>query len=230
LIAPPTPPQLESDKAAIDASFKQAFDLIEQLANDTAAIKASEESRKERLDSALAEVEATITELKSASRRRDEDTKRVADEVHNLQGMIPKAMKSQQENTDTRLKELTSELKSLKTLVANRMTAPAPASTASPQRPNLSSTQSAASQITSNLPGGGNTAPAAPEANPTQSTEAAPSVASTEKPSSHRFNAGRAGIPAWQLAASKKAEQDNAAKKDAEGSSTATAPLDGAAA
>ena len=35
MIAPPTAPQLEQDKMAIDESFEKAFSLLDQLAKDT---------------------------------------------------------------------------------------------------------------------------------------------------------------------------------------------------
>lgn len=188
--------------------------MIDQLANDTAAIKASEECRKERLDTALTEVEAVVTELKNASRRRDDDTRRIAEEVHGLQAMIPKALKGQEENTDTRLKELTIELKSLKTLVANRM-APPPATPASaPQRPMNAGANMFGPLGTANVVGGGSIAnPTINPAQPMESPAAGVEKSTTAAPLS-RFGTGRAGIPAWQLAASKKAEEEKAEKRD----------------
>ena len=44
LIAPPTPPQIEQDKAGIDASFDKAFALLDQLATDTQELKDAEKS------------------------------------------------------------------------------------------------------------------------------------------------------------------------------------------
>ncbi len=72
MIAPPTTPQLEQDKQAIDESFEKAFSLLDQLAKDTETLKSSEQARTERLDAALTEVEGVISDLKTASRRREE--------------------------------------------------------------------------------------------------------------------------------------------------------------
>jgi peroxin-14 len=129
MIAPPMPPQLEADKQAIDESFEKAFSLLDQLAKDTEALKSSEQARSERLDAALTEVEGVISELKTASRRREEESRRVGDEVRGLKDLIPKAMEGQKETTDARLRELNSELKSLKTLMGHRMTPAASTST-----------------------------------------------------------------------------------------------------
>ncbi|KAF9889123.1 peroxisomal membrane protein pex14 [Aspergillus nanangensis] len=121
LIAPPTPPQLEQDKQNIDEQFSRAFALIEQLSTDTASLKSAEEARTERLDSALREVESLVTDLKSASRRRDDDTRRISDEVKSLKDAIPKALEGAREGNEGRLRELGTELKSLKTLLGNRL-------------------------------------------------------------------------------------------------------------
>lgn len=71
LVAPPTPDRLEQDKKAIDEQFERAFALVDQLAKDTDELKAAEKERTERLDQALTNLESVITELKTASKRRE---------------------------------------------------------------------------------------------------------------------------------------------------------------
>ncbi|KAF3762060.1 putative peroxisomal membrane anchor protein [Cryphonectria parasitica EP155] len=122
LIAPPTPEQLETDKKSIDEQFEKAFTLVDQLSKDTEALKTAEQQRTEKLDSALAELETVINDLKSASRRREDETQRVRDDVSNLKDSIPKALDAQKSLTDTRLQEVNAELKSLKTIISQRMT------------------------------------------------------------------------------------------------------------
>ena len=121
LISPPTPPQIEQDKAAIDAEFSRAFALIDQLATDTATLKTAEQERTEKLDAALEEVEAVIGQLKSANARREEEARRIGDEVRGLRDMIPKALDGGKGDQDSKLKDLGSELKSLKMLIGNRV-------------------------------------------------------------------------------------------------------------
>ena len=121
LIAPPTPPQLEQDKASVDASFDKAFALLDQLATDTAELKDSEKARTERLDSALAEVESVIGRMKEANENREQEAKRMARELNEIREQIPKAIEREKEMVDGRLKDLAGEMKSLKTLVGNRM-------------------------------------------------------------------------------------------------------------
>ena len=121
MIAPPTPPQLEQDKAAIDASFAQAFALIDQLAKDTDALRIAELSRTERLDSALEDLESITSELKASSRRREDESRRIEDEVRALKELIPKALEGWKADGDSRLKDLGNEMGSLKRLIGNRV-------------------------------------------------------------------------------------------------------------
>jgi peroxin-14 len=245
LIKPPTPPQLEQDKASIDESFKRAFDLLEQLNTDTTALKASEEARTTRLDDALGEVESVLASLKESSKRQGDDNRRIEDDVRGLRELIPKALDAQKESNDTRLRELSTELKGLKTLVGNRMGA-GPARPSAPTPNYYGANQSQSSTPTPNINGtSGTSTPAqqpavtpAPAATPaaaeqtngtngTSTTEAqasstpAATTSSTEKPAASLYSrpGGRAAIPAWQMAAQKKNEE---AKKDTSESGTAT--------
>lgn len=201
LIAPPTPPQIEQDKAQIDEAFNRAFALIEQLSTDTQQIKDAEETRKTRLDSAITGFEDTIQDLKDASRKRDDETRRIGDEVRNLQGMIPKAMKAHEDSSDQRLKDLGEEMKSLKRLIANRLGGAAPAASASTGR---------ASPAT-------NGSTSTPDSTTAASSTAAASTTDASAPRTaptnplDRFSSGKGGIPAWQMAAAKKNEENKAA-------------------
>ncbi|KAK6594197.1 peroxisomal membrane anchor protein [Botrytis cinerea] len=206
VIAPPTPPQLEQDKKEIDDSFEKAFSLLDQLAKDTETLKTTEQERTERLDIALTEVETVINELKSASRRRDEESR---------------PMEGQKEVTDSRLKELAVEMKSLKTLMGQRMNpTPAinPTSNMTPyNRIQSSAVPSTPTPITSITTPSIST-PAADS--PTETSTPRPAsvgtssgteaVASVQGRNVTPFNfstgasAGGAKIPAWQMAAATK--------------------------
>jgi peroxin-14 len=217
IIKPPTPPQLAQDKASIDESFNHAFALLDQLNTDTTALKASEEARSKRLDSALEEMEQVLGSLKEASKRQGDDNRRIEDDVRGLRDLIPKALDAHRETTDGRLKDLGTELKSLKTLVGNRMGAGA-------ARP---------PSIAGNVLGGAVQAPpavngtstptsavAAPEAQSSGSAAIpTPTAATPERSASPygRVTNGRAAIPAWQLAAAKKTQEE---KKDTSESGT----------
>lgn len=119
--------------------FTRAFALLDQLSADTATLKSTEEERTERLDSALRDVETVVSELKHASRRREEETRRISDEVRSLKDGIPKALEGAREGSEKRLKELGAELKSLKMLMGNRLGTSTPSGSAS-SAPNTSRT------------------------------------------------------------------------------------------
>jgi len=226
LIAPPTPPQLEQDKASIDASFEKAFALLDQLATDTEELKASEKSRTERLDTALSEVEAVIGAMKDANRRRDDDSRRISDEVRSLRDLIPRAIKTQEETADARLKELGGEMRSLKTLLNNRVGGAQQQQQQQPQQsqpPRSQSSYSFPQPPQTNGATNLETAPASSssadtaakttdEITQSKSTNATPDRSATSSPYS-RFSSGRsAAIPAWQMAAAKKSAEGNKAE------------------
>jgi peroxin-14 len=222
LIAPPTPPQLEQDKAAIDEQFCRAFALLDTLSNDTAALKQAEEARTQRLDTALAEVESVIEELKNASRRREDESRRISEEVRGLKDSIPKAIDSVREGSEKRLRELGKELGSLKLLMGNRFgtnPVPTPASghglAARPPADAL--TRPASAGI---VPEAGSGFDAKLRENAEKATTPSASATPSNNPwSSYSFNSAappranatsspfstpnKAAIPAWQMAAAK---------------------------
>ncbi|KAJ5808201.1 hypothetical protein N7474_009470 [Penicillium riverlandense] len=214
LIAPPTPPQLEQDKENIDEQFSRAFALIEQLSTDTTALKEAEDARTERLDSALKDVESVVAELKNSSRRRDDETRRISDEVKSLKDAIPKALEGAREGNENRLKELGSELKSLKVLLGNRLGGSA-ASTPAAGRPAGSSqsenpvTNGAPASVEDESPAPA-PAPAAapPAAAPPASSNATPAPApAANNPLSQLGRS--ASIPAWQMAAANRSKSSS---------------------
>ena len=161
------------------------------------------------MDGALNELETVINELKSANRRRDDEAQRVRDDVQNLKDSIPRALNNQKDLTDTRLREVNAELKSLKTLITQRMNPTATsASVSNYLRPAVS----------------GNVTPSSPAVTPAPAENA--TVEAKEEPKlvkkdylsnggrSSPFSSGiqaKASIPAWQMMASKSAESSNPA-------------------
>jgi peroxin-14 len=208
IIAPPTPPQLESDKKAIDDSFEKAFSLLDQLAKDTEELKSSEQARTERLDAALTEVESVINELKTSSKRREEESRRISDEVRGLKDLIPKAMEGQKETTDSRLRELNTELKSLKTLMGQRMNPGATTSTNPYGRTSGIGSSPAATSTNTNTNGSSFADATTPKPASVSNGTGTEAVASLQSRSSTPFNTGvpasKAAIPVWQMAATNK--------------------------
>ncbi|KAJ5916465.1 hypothetical protein N7504_000480 [Penicillium tannophilum] len=211
LIAPPTPPQLEQDKEKIDEQFSRAFDLIEQLSTDTAALKAAEDARTERLDTALKDVESLVADLKTSSRRRDDETRRISDEVKSLKDAIPKALEGAREGNENRLKELGTELKSLKVLLGNRLggsgAAPATGRTLGSTPIPTPTPTPVPSTVSPSTPAETTTASPTPTTNGLQATvtsaeQETQSSANTPAAPSPLSQLNRsASIPAWQMAA-----------------------------
>lgn len=210
LISPPPPPQLQQDKESIDEQFSRAFTLIEQLSTDTASLKSAEEERTERLDAALREVESVVSELKSSSRRRDDETRRISDEVRSLKDAIPKALEGAREGNENRLRELGTELRSLKVLVGNRLSAGAGSGSAAPLSGRTVGSTLPVSRPAEE-PNGSSTATngitPAPQDQASGSLPAAVSPAPRENASSPLSQLGRsASIPAWQMAAANRSK------------------------
>ncbi|KAJ5924815.1 hypothetical protein N7466_009002 [Penicillium verhagenii] len=227
LIAPPTPPQLEQDKENIDEQFSRAFDLIEQLSTDTAALKAAEDARTERLDTALKDVESLVADLKTSSRRRDDETRRISDEVKSLKDAIPKALEGAREGNENRLKELGTELKSLKVLLGNRLggsgavpatgrtlgsstpiPTPVPTPTPAPVPSMASPSVPAETTAASSTPNGLQATVTSPEQE-TQSSVSTPAAPSQGSPLSQLGRS--ASIPAWQMAAANRTKSSSPA-------------------
>ncbi|KAK3708637.1 peroxisomal membrane protein pex14 [Vermiconidia calcicola] len=232
LIAPPTPEQLEQDKASIDASFDKTFALLEQLSTDTQELKDAESSRKERLDRALAEVESVVSKMKEANEHRESEAKRWGREMEEIREQIPQAIQREKEGTEGKLKDLAVEMKSLKTLVANRMGQPQRASP-NPSFGSSQQQQQAPNGVNGVVNGTGGGSGGVVQPTPPADTTGAgvngsvveesaekpapastlPERSSTGSAFAGRTLGGKAQIPAWQLAAKKKAED---AKKEKE--------------
>lgn len=230
LIAPPTPPQLEQDKASIDASFEKTFALLEQLTSDTEELKNSEKTRTERLDHALAEVESVIGKMKEANESRESEAKRMAKELEEIRDSIPQAIQREKEAMDGRVKDLAVEMKSLKTLVSNRMGSQPQTQNQRPV-PGSFNSQSAQTPSTNGVNGAttptpqtnGSSSPTPPVENGSSNFQGAANVLSKDNeakpqnsPYSSRMLSGKAAIPSWQLAAKKRSEEAAQAKKDEE--------------
>ncbi|RMZ76648.1 hypothetical protein DV738_g4866, partial [Chaetothyriales sp. CBS 135597] len=210
LVAPPTPPQLEQDKAAIDEQFNKAFALLDTLAADTTALKEAEEQRTKRLDAAIADIESIASELRTATQRRQDEARRMESEINTMKDSLPRSIDNVRDASERQLKELSTELSSLKLLMSNRL-----ASSPSPMAA-IPKTQPANISAASSLPGVNGTVNAPSVASP--AVVAPRSIASTP------FGGGgaKASIPAWQMAA-QKAQKDASYTAAASTSSAGTA-------
>ena len=219
LISPPTPPQLEADKASIDESFNRAFALIEQLTTDTAAIKDSESERTEKLDTTLKDVGSVIEDLKAANTRREAESRIIADQVTGLKAMIPKALEGWKAAGDAKLEELGQEVQSLKKLLENRVGRPSGAPTPAGRGHPNGSEKSKDNLSTFNSANSGTMTPIAESAS--GSSAPAPGVTGPKRESTplRGFErSDRRAIPAWQMAAATEKTESAASSQNAEAS------------
>lgn len=170
LIAPPTPPQLQQDKASIDEQFTRAFALLDTLSEDTATLKAAEEARTKRLDTAISDIEVILSDLKAAKQRQEDDSRRLEAEMKNMRDGLPRSIDNVKEASDRQLKDLSTELASLKSLMSNRLP-PSSSSYASRAPPAYPPSRSGSSTQNTSSP---NNAPMNAPPPPSSSDTAAP--------------------------------------------------------
>lgn len=201
--------------------------MVEQLSKDTETLKAAEQQRTEKLDAALAELETVISDLKTSNRRREDEAQRVRDDVSNLKTSIPKALDAQKSLADSRLQEVNAELKSLKTIISQRMQQPSPANnvasrpTSTISVPTPTSTHDGESNGTTNGHAKTDEVP--------KSSNGGPAADATANGRSSPFSSGispsAVKIPEWQraMASKKSSSAMNNTSASAGGSSQAEA-------
>ncbi|TGJ81369.1 hypothetical protein E0Z10_g7394 [Xylaria hypoxylon] len=239
LVAPPTPEKLDQDKTTVDEQFDKAFATLEQLAKDTEALKESEAARTEKLDKVLEDLEAFVRDSKSASRRQEDETERLRDDIKRINGAIPKSITAQKELTNGRLKEISNEVKSLKSLISQRMNsaptaAPSPLSGSTATYNLRPSSANAASVSPATTPsaevkenGGLNGVSNTQDGNKTSASTSTPntqdyisSLNGRSSPFASGMPAGKASIPAWQMAANNTKTSANAASSSSQAGSS----------
>ena len=177
-------------------------------------MKSAETERTEKLDTTLNDVESVISELKTANSRREAESRILADQVHGLRDLVPKALDGWKAAEDKKLEDIGAELRSLKLLVANRLGAGAGPQALSSNRsypalgakekpdknnsggisdPTLVANSSEDSQG-GQTPSGASSGAAA---GASESGTTIPKPASTGR----YQGSGRVAIPAWQMAA-----------------------------
>ncbi|KAK8069712.1 hypothetical protein PG994_006328 [Apiospora phragmitis] len=230
LVVPPTPEKLEQDKATVDEQFEKAFATLEQLSKDTESLKASEQDRTEKLDKVLVDLEEFMSETKSGKRRQEDETDRLRSELESLKDAIPKSMSANKDFTDERLREIANEVKSLKSLIGQRLSSAPAASSTSTTNSYLQSAKSNAPSTSTATPGDEPETKSNGEAKDGTNgeTPSAPgrqdymsSLGGRSSPFASGMPAGKAAIPAWQLAMANQgsSDADNTSQQGASSSS-----------
>lgn len=139
-LQPPTSTAYEQDRDALTAQFDAAEALLKEIQAETAAVKLAVEDQKGKVDKAVADVEATVKQLRDGDAKTRDEMREIREEINNVREMLPKMIDKNKETHTQSLAELQQELKSLKALLLSR--GPSAPSTpipppSFPQRPSI---------------------------------------------------------------------------------------------
>lgn len=183
----PTQKELEEDKEKLDAQFQAVEDSLKEIKDQTNTALTTVSSQTKKVDDSLSSLETVLKELKEGDEKRDEEFKNVKSDIDALKDLVPKTLERNKESQNAALLDLQNEMKSLKSLFISRASANTNATTTLEQVSSAPAT-----------PAVGSTAAAAAPAVSTPTTEGLSSRLSATLNGS----GARAGIPAWQMAAS----------------------------
>jgi len=91
-VKPPTPPELEADKALVTAKFDEAQQILETLKADTAELRESQEEQQQKVEEVLESVEKAVSELKESGNRRDASIRSFKADIDSIRELIPKVI------------------------------------------------------------------------------------------------------------------------------------------
>jgi peroxin-14 len=171
-----------------------------------------------------------MRDTKSATRRQEDETDRLRDEMKSVNDVIPKSMSANKEFTDNRLREISNEVKRLKAHLNQRMSStPAVPPAASSTGTYLQSTNgntTAPSPAAPNTPvadtvakeNGDAKAAASEDASPASKKDYLSSLGGRSSPFGSGMPASKASIPSWQKA-SASGNSGSGSQQEAGGSS-----------
>lgn len=207
-ILPPAPDALERDKKALDEEFAKAQEILDQIQKDQEELKKSEQERTKKIEDLVSEVESTIEQVKAKVFQRDEDLKLIKTQIELVKETVPKSLTLHNTTQQQGLEDVYSELKALKQLVTSRLQGSPTSNTTVP----VTSTNPPKIIGTTSSNGTSTTPPVIPTTNGSfsPSLTSLPAASSTVDDSASSSSvtsiSARAGIPAWQLAASKSSD------------------------
>ena len=103
LIKPPTPSELESDKALVTARFDEAQQILEALKAETTELKESQEKQRQKVEETLQSVEKAISELQESGNRREADIRGFKADIDAIRELIPRVPIRQKYPVNVRL-------------------------------------------------------------------------------------------------------------------------------
>ena len=90
LIKPPTPPELEQDKALVTAKFEEAQQILENLKAETSELRESQEKQRQTVEESLEAVDKALNEIRAAENRREANIRGFKADIDAIRELIPK--------------------------------------------------------------------------------------------------------------------------------------------
>ncbi|KAI9266841.1 peroxisomal membrane anchor protein conserved region-domain-containing protein [Phascolomyces articulosus] len=198
----PTQKELDEDKEKLDAQFQAVEDSLNDLKKQTNDALSNVSTQSKKIDDSLSGLETVLKDLKQGDAERDQEFKNIKADVESLKELVPRMLDRNKESQAGVMTDLQNEVKSLKSLLLSRR----------PLNPN----EAAASPVA---------APSSAAESPAAAVSPSGLTARlTNALNSSSSGGPRAGIPAWQMAASggSSATNGKATEKSNESSSSST--------
>ncbi|KAG2233645.1 peroxisomal membrane anchor protein conserved region-domain-containing protein [Thamnidium elegans] len=187
----PTQKELEEDKEKLDAQFQAVEDSLKDIKDQTNTALTTVTSQTKKVDDSLTSLETVLKDLKEGDAQRDEEFKSVKGDIDALKELVPKTLERNKESQNAALLDLQNEMKSLKSLFISRASSNAlEQASSAPATPAYNTTVSSV--------------PTTPVAAPSPTDGLSSRLSATINSSG-----ARAGIPAWQMAASQASSANN---------------------
>lgn len=119
-LQPPSEDAFEATASQLNAQFDEAAALLKQIQEDTVAARDAVQQQQQAVDSAIDQVKAVMSELRTGEERSQNEMREIRSEVDTIRDMLPKMIEANREAQTHALSELQQELKSLKALLVTR--------------------------------------------------------------------------------------------------------------
>ncbi|ORX45435.1 hypothetical protein BCR36DRAFT_333314 [Piromyces finnis] len=122
LLQIPSTKDLQNNNEQLTKQLDIASEALNSSKIETqTAIKLMDE-QGEKIKSFMDTLTKSLNSLKEADEKRDEEIRTIKNDLENVKTLIPKIIEKSKETNDSVLQDLQNEIKSLKSLIVNRMT------------------------------------------------------------------------------------------------------------
>ncbi|KAI8808470.1 peroxisomal membrane anchor protein conserved region-domain-containing protein [Cladochytrium replicatum] len=119
-IAWPSATSLSAESEKITQSLEGAKTALVAVQNETQAVSKQVSENALQVGSQIESIQKYLEELKEMDEKRDDEVRRIRDDVDSIKVMIPKMLEKSKESQNSALSDLQNEVKSLKNLLLNR--------------------------------------------------------------------------------------------------------------